>query len=344
MLTIQIKLTKQQISELLDNPELILYFDNGKDADETSGRSLSTNTSYSFFAFFQLQIKQLKNNGNLRTSETYRTTCRRFMEFREGIDLSPADISPGLMEGFQAWLRKRQVSMNTISFYMRILRAVYNRAVEQELTADTRPFRNVYTGIAKTNKRALELNDLQRLKRVELDDAELQFARDLFLFSIMTRGMAFVDLALLKKEDIRNGVLNYKRHKTGQLIQVRWEPSMQSFVNQYPSMTHTYLLPIIHSENGHERSQYRHIQNKINKHLKEVAKRAGIRQKLTFYCARHSWATLAKNLNIPIEVISRGMGHSNEHTTEIYLKSIDVAAIDEANRKIINMLEDTTSY
>jgi integrase len=152
--------------------------------------------------------------------------------------------------------------------------------------------------------------------------------------------MSFVDIAYLKQGDIRNGILTYKRRKTGQMLNIRWEEAMQEIVDRYQKQHGgTYLLPIINKENGKERNQYRHVQTQVNKHLKTIAEMAGMSTKLTMYCARHSWATIARQLQIPMEVISHGMGHTHERTTEIYLKSIDIESIDQANRRIISLLQ-----
>ena len=114
---------------------------------------------------------------------------------------------------------------------------------------------------------------------------------------------------------------------------------MQEITQRYPSKSGYYLLPIIHTQNGKERNQYRHVQTLINESLKTIGKMAKINSKLTMYVARHSWATIARQMGVPLNVISHGMGHSNEKTTEIYLKSVDMTIVDEANRNIMQQLD-----
>ena len=102
------------------------------------------------------------------------------------------------MDGYQAWLKQRDAKPNTISFYIRILRAVYNRAVDKELTEDHRPFRHCFTGLEKTVKRAVPLSTLRKIRNLDLTrEPLLDFARDLFMFSFYTRGMSFIDIAHL---------------------------------------------------------------------------------------------------------------------------------------------------
>ena len=337
MANIIIHLTRENIQDLILNRDIVVgSINNDADLSITVPARIQ---DISFFTLFDEQIDKLKKDGNLRTAETYAAALNKLRRFREEEDLKPSEITPELMESFQNWLKKQHLSMNTISFYMRKLRAVYNQAVEQGLTIDLHPFRRVYTGIAKTSKRAITINDLKRIKNLNLDDPMLEYARDMFLFSFYTRGMAFVDMAYLRKSDVSGNVLTYRRKKTGQQLTIRWEQSMKEIVERYPSKSGYYLLPIIHTHNGKERNQYRHVQTLINESLKTVGEMAKINHKLTMYVARHSWASIARQMGVPLNVISHGMGHSNEKTTEIYLKSVDMTIVDEANRNIMQQLD-----
>lgn len=330
-----IHLSDEQLEELTQKNKVII---NMGSSDVSQPIHALNRQGTTFFRFFEEQIDKQRKEGNQRTQETYKAALAKFQRFLKGNDILPNQLTSDLMEAYQAFLRGQRLSMNTVSFYMRILRAVYNRAVEQGLVADSHPFRHVYTGIAKTSKRAVSMEEMRALSSLTMKEPRLQFARDMFLFSFYTRGMSFVDMAYLKKTDIRNGIMTYKRHKTGQYLTIRWEEKMQDIVDRYTCSSSEYLLPLIHTSNGKERNQYRNIQSQINHDLKEIGKRAGISQALSMYCARHSWASIARQLKVPIEVISRGMGHTNQKTTEIYLKSIDIMAIDQANRRIMDLI------
>lgn len=179
-------------------------------------------------------IAQLKMLGKVRTAETYSVTQRSFFSFLQQRDISVDVINSGLIQRYEAWLKERGVCKNTVSFYMRILRATYNRAVEEGLTVQNYPFRHVYTGIDKTVKRAVSVETIKALKNLNLEAApSLVFARDIFLFSFYTRGMSFIDIAHLKKTDLCNGVLTYRSRKTGQRLSVKWEFCMQTIVDRY---------------------------------------------------------------------------------------------------------------
>ena len=293
----------------------------------------------SLFNFMQSVIAQLQQMGKQRTSETYRATLRSFMSFREDKDILLEEIDSDTMLMYEAYLRNRRLTKNTTSFYMRILRAVYNRAVEKDLTTNRNPFKHVYTGIDKTIKRAIPLKAIKQIKNLDLSlQTSLDFVRDMFLFSFYTRGMSFIDMAYLKKKDLSNGILTYRRRKTGQQLFIRWEKCMQEIVDKYDTdYCSPYLLPILKYPYDN-RSQYKNVLFRTNKHLKEVAKMVGISIPLTLYVARHSWASIAKSKNIPISVISEGMGHDSEMTTQIYLASLDNAVVDRANAQILKDL------
>ncbi len=293
----------------------------------------------SLFNFTQMVIVQLQQMGKQRTSETYRATLRSFMSFREDRDILLEEIDSDTMLMYEAYLHNRGLTKNTTSFYMRILRAVYNRAVEKDLTTNRSPFKHVYTGIDKTVKRAIPLKTIKQIKNLDLSlQPSLDFARDMFLFSFYTRGMSFIDMAYLKKKDLSNGILSYRRRKTGQQLFIRWEKCMQEIVDKYDNPLSGYLLPIIKPMNGDERTQYQNAMYLINRKLKTIGKMVGVQLPLTMYTARHSWASVAKNKNVPISVISEGMGHDSEMTTQIYLASLDTAVVDKANRMILKSL------
>lgn len=308
-------------------------------ADDIISTFQKRSKEQSLFNFMRSVIIQLQQMGKQRTSETYRATLRSFMHFREDKDILLEEIDSDTMLLYEAYLHNRGLTKNTTSFYMRILRAVYNRAIEKELTANRNPFRHVYTGIDKTVKRAIPLKYIKQIKNLDLLlQPSLDFARDMFLFSFYTRGMSFIDMAYLKKKDLSNGILTYRRRKTGQQLFIRWEKCMQEIVEKYDNPLSNYLLPIIKLMNGDERTQYQNALCLINRKLKTIGKIAGVQLPLTMYTARHSWASVAKNKNVPISVISEGMGHDSEMTTQIYLASLDTVVVDKANRMILNSL------
>ena len=293
-----------------------------------------------FLSFARQLIQELKKIGKRRTAETYTTALNSFLRFRGERDLLFEEVDSNLMVEYETFLKGINVCPNSSSFYMRNLRAIYNRAVERELTVQRYPFKHVYTGVDKTVKRAVPLKVIRRIRDLDLTlSPVLDYARDLFMFSFYTRGMAFVDMAYLKKKDLQNGVLVYRRQKTGQQLFIKWEKPMQEIVGKYPENSLSpYLLPILKYPFEDTNKQYRNVMSVINRKLKEIAGLADISVALSMYCARHSWASAAKSKNVPISIISEGMGHDSEMTTQIYLASLDNSVVDKANFSILREL------
>lgn len=287
-------------------------------------------------------VDELKGDGRWATARNLQRALNSFSLFLGGEDISLGQMDERLIGEYEQWLRTRKVSKNSSSFYMRNLRSAYNKLVSRNLMEQTFPFRNVYTGVERTRKRAVREGIIIRLLNLDLaHSASLAFSRDLFIFSYCTRGMAFVDIAYLKKGDVSRGMLNYVRHKTGQHFTVRIEPFVEEIIKRYePYVRNTpYLFPIITSDNPEEAfRQYQTALGYHNRKLKQLGKLVGESLCLSSYTARHSWATIARNRNIPLSIISAGMGHTSEKTTLIYLDSVDSSLIDEANEELVKAL------
>ncbi len=146
--------------------------------------------------------------------------------------------------------------------------------------------------------------------------------------------MSFIDAAFLKKDDICNGILTYRRRKTGQLLHIKIIRQVKEIIDRHSDKDSPYLLPIISHTGQDERKQYETALHRVNKDLKVIAGMAKLPVTLTTYVSRHAWATIAKSKNVPISVISDALGHDSLATTEIYLASIDASTIDRANELI----------
>ncbi len=319
---------------------------------ELSGGDFSARTVVEYFcssrkvvsvlSYGQHLISRLTEKGKLGSARNLRCTLSSFADFLHGKDIALSMLDEVVVGEYADWLAKRGITSNSSSFYMRNLRSVYNRAVREEGIEQTFPFRYVYTGIDKTAKRSVDEKVIIRLKGLELNDISgLGFARDLFLFSYCTRGMSFVDMAYLRHKDIRNGYICYKRKKTGRPLSIRIEQIVQEIINRYQKRTtgSCYLFPILHTEDDEQSyKQYQTGLRYYNKQLKKLASLLGENIVLTSYTSRHTWASTARKHNIPVAVISDGMGHTSEKTTLIYLSSIDTSVIDRANAELVSLL------
>lgn len=292
-----------------------------------------------FISFAREVIRQMEQIGKPRTAERYTTVIRSFERFCGENDVLLDEVDSDLMVRYENFLKATGVCPNTTSYYMRGLRAIYNRAVEKELTVQHSPFKHVYTGIDKTVKRAVPLNIIRQIRDLDLTlSPATDFARDVFMFSFYTRGMSFIDMAFLKKKDLQNGILSYRRQKTGQQLFVKWEKPMQEIVDKYDTVSTPYLLPVIKDMNADARRQYKNAAHLVNDKLKKLGVRLGLDIPLTSYVARHGWASIARSRNIPLATISEAMGHDSEKTTRIYLASLDTSSVDKANSQILKAL------
>ena len=293
----------------------------------------------SFFNIMQKSIIRLLQQNRIGTAKNYSAALGSFRNFRCNDDIPIDAIDYAVMEDYQSYLRMKGLALNSISFYMRILRAVYNHSVESGIISDRKPFRHVFTGMEKTFKRAISIKNIRFIKDLDLSfKPNLEFARDMFMFLFYCRGMSFIDAAFLKKSDVVDNVLFYRRHKTGQQLRIRMVPVIKDILDRYSDSQSPYLLPIITVSGKDGRIQYEAALRRINNGLRTIAKMLGMDTPLTTYVTRHAWASIAKAKNIPITVISDALGHDSIATTQIYLASIDATMIDKANEMIINDL------
>ena len=298
-------------------------------------------TSQSVFTFFRQQIAKKEQMQCVGTKNNYTNAVNRFIEFRNQKDLTFSQMTADMMEMYQAWLWNRGVGQNTVSFYLRTLRTLHHKAVEAGQATSNDIFAHVQTANVRTAKRAISVKDIRKIEKLELQiGSSIDKARDLFLLSFYLRGMAFVDMAFLKKSDLKCGMVSYNRRKTHQNLNIEWIKPMQAIINKYAEQTKDspYMLPILTGKETSPYTQYRKVEYNTNYNLKKIGKMIGLKIPLTTYVARHTWASIALHMNIPIATISEGMGHNSYKTTQIYLESIDVATINDANKKIIRKI------
>ena len=288
-------------------------------------------TTKTFEEMALLQIEQWREGKSPSTNANYLTALRSFADFAEGKVITLDDLNEPLIKAYEHWLRGKDLCLNTISCYMRSLRSLYH-----QVGGEGDPFQNVFTGMMKTEKRAIAVDDINRLRRLKLrKGSRLELTRDIFLFSIYTLGMPFVDVAYLRKQNLRDGAIVYMRHKTQQIVHVPLEPCMTEIIQKYESDERDYLFPIIRDRRK-SYQQYRICLGVYNKKLKELGKLAGIKANLTSYVVRHTWASLAYEKNVDLNVISKALGHTNTQTTQIYIREINDERLAEANHALLS--------
>ena len=309
--------------------------------------------------YTELLVRELEQREQDRTARAYRTVVNGLIAYNKGVDIPLYQINSCLIKSFEVHLKKEGKLPNTISYYMRNLRAIYNKAVNSKHIANTageKPFAGVYTGITKTMKRAMSLDELKELHSLDFADMlkdkntepqehvrieKLHSAWRLFFFCFHARGMCFIDLAFLQKSNISGGVLRYCRKKTGQQVEIKITDELQRIIDSFASEVKysPFLFPIIKDNGKKQRLQYENALRLQNNHLKKLSMLACIRP-ISTHVARHTWATIGKQVNVPLHVISEGLGHTSEKTTLIYMGLLENSILDEAN----DLITSTITY
>jgi len=305
-----------------------------------------------FCEYIERIVNRLTKASKFGTAQAYFYAAVSFRKFLGGKDIGINKINSELIRNYENYLKAEHKSKNTISCYMRSLRAAYNQAIMEKVLiveeSKSKPFSGTFTGNAKTSKRAAGEEDISKLAALVLDPAHsIAFSRDLFLFCFFTQGMSYVDAANLKKENIRNGFIRYNRKKTDQLITIQLENCMKTIIKRYASHKSDYIFPILRQyQDCDEYTKWRKTVESLaihNRNLNKLAKLAGIEKHLTSYVARHSWASIASQEGVPLSTISRGMGHESEKTTRIYISQLDSSDVGRANHKILSHFEENSS-
>lgn len=298
------------------------------------------NERESLTAYMASLVLQMENEGRMGTAHVYRSTLNRVLHFTEGRPLSFSGMDARWLKEFQNYLLGRQLQWNSISTYMRMLRAVYWRAVDQGYVPyRPRLFKGVYTGTRVTVKRAVDEQVWRRLDVSPRPAASgVEKARQLFLLLFMLRGIPFVDIAYLRKCDLQGNVLVYRRRKTGAWITVTVEPRAMRLIDCLKNTDDRspYLFPYINKVGVAAYRQYQNALRGFNASLKRLGAWAGVGVSLSSYCARHSWATIANYRNYQQELISNAMGHSSVKVTETYFKCHTDEQIGQMNHEILS--------
>lgn len=239
--------------------------------------------------------------------------------------------------------RRKGRKDNGIQTDIQILKFVFNRAIEDELT-DKFPFRGVSVKKEQTKKRCLSLEQLRAIRDFKLTGKKAMY-RDCFMLSFYLIGINISDLLFLPKTSLKNGRIIYKRNKTGKLYDIKVEPEAMEIIERHKSRKKDRLLSFLEEGDATITNTFA---NNLTRHLRTIGEKERhsyyvtvhpIEEGITSYWSRHTWATMASELDIPMEVIGRSLGHSlwDNAVTSTYIK-YDTKKIDEANRKVIDYL------
>jgi site-specific recombinase XerD len=296
--------------------------------------------SGSFLEFGESLAKEFAEANRLGNARSYRGTLSILKKFNRGRDVSFRDLTYSLLTKLEYDHIKKGNTLNGLAVYMRTIRAIYNEAIKRGLVEqELYPFKAYTIKTTKTRKRAISMDAIKRIQNKHIESKHPLFhARNYFLASFYLFGISFTDLAHLKVSNIIDGRIQYDRQKTDKPYNIKIVPEVQAIFDHYlPGKDKDdYIFPIIHRIVAEE--TYVEIQDarkRFNKKLKKLADLCEIQENLTSYVSRHSFATRAKNLGVPIASISDMLGHSSTSTTEVYLDTLPSDIIDDFHEKII---------
>ena len=297
-------------------------------------------------AYMITVIQKLKEDKKHPAVHTYTSTMNSVTAFstEKASKMTFEEVfTKGWLKEYEVWLRSNRAKWNTVSTYMRTLKAVHNRLVAEKLMPyEPALFDNVYTKVESQTKRSLSNEQMQTLLKTDFErlPEEVRCALAYFLLMFLFRGMPFIDLACLRKQDVKENTISYSRHKTGRQITLRIPEEaaelFKAFRNKNPDSD--YLFPILDKDLRDEEAQYADYLDalrKFNRLLKKMAELLLPDVKLSSYTPRHTWATLAFHTGVSIGIISKALGHSSIKVTETYLKPFENEKVDAANDKLI---------
>ncbi len=297
------------------------------------------------FTAFDRRIAELVHTGRIGNAEMYKTTFQAFRKWI-GKDLLLRDINKDLLENWTKGLKDDGAKDTTISAYLRTLRALYNYSIQKRwIRPEYYPFRDFKLSqfSTETSPRALDSEKLEEFLTMSVYPDQ-QLARDIFVFSFYGRGINFIDIALLTKKNIQNHQIIYERKKLSKNpVRVTFpiRPEVQDIMDRYMDENRSYLLPVldrkIHKTEQQKKDRIKKVRRKVNKDLNSLGKLIG-EDNLTTYVARHSYASYMFQKGMYPMMIKESLMHKNFKTTEIYLKSLGLDAINAFEDKVFNKI------
>lgn len=298
-----------------------------------TGRKI-TATAKTFADYILIYIGRCKKVG---TANIYRTTYNKLLAYDPKATFDTIDRK--WLERYEQHLKDSGCSTNYISIQFRNIRAVFNYALDEELTTNY-PFRKFRIRNERTEKRNLTIEQLRAVRDASLDGHMAEY-RDMFLLMFYLIGINAADLFTLTDDDYHDGRIHYRRSKTGAVFSIKVEPEAAAIINRYRGTNHL-LCPL---DRYADHRDYLH-------HMNDGLKRIGmdyrngigwsgepICKSLSSYWSRHTWATIAASLDIPLDIISLSLGHSfGNKVTQIYVEW-SRSKVDEANRRVLDYVK-----
>lgn len=303
-----------------------------------------------FISYFIKRKNQFHNAGKISSRDSYNDTISALLRFNHKIKNYPfTKINYALLLDFETYLRANNCQDGGIGVYMRNIRAVYNEAIKSKITSrDTYPFKDYKISKLKSTKikKALSKNDFQLLLDYKFStNREGTKALYAYLLSFYCRGMNFTDLAELKWNDIDLDNFNYTRNKTKVNLSVKiphneYTIKILNYFKSYRPYDTDYILPILKKDislysNEELKMRKKSVLNRYGKLLKIISQDCGIKTRVNFYTARHTFATLSLKKGVNTVMIKQALGHKSIKTTEAYLEDFHTEELNTAFENLI---------
>lgn len=298
--------------------------------------------------YMERVINQLKEDRKFSAARIYRCVLHSYQNFAggSGVPLPMEEVfTPARLKAYEEWMtqkKKRPLKANSVTSYLSTLRAVYHRWIPAGTPGyNPKMFADVHIRVVSQTKRALHSWQMDKLRKADTSEFTAEQKKTLSCFNLMfvCRGMPYIDLAYMRKQDLQGDCLVYLRHKTGIPMSVKLSDEALRLIRELGKKNpdSPYLLPILNADalGGWEQYvQYQKALRGFNRTLQQVTKRLLPGVRVSSYTARHTWATIAYHLGKPVGIISQALGHSSIGVTMTYLKPFDGDMIDKVNRQV----------
>lgn len=322
------------------------------------------------FSAIWSHIQDLKDENRLGYASSFESTLRALKEYHTGktFDFNPrkdkvesrketylkgkalnfVDVTPTWLKKFETWMQEKGKSKSTIGIYVRNIRVIFNLAIKKHKVKAEYPFTEHKTKNAQGRKIALTAHQISLIANYQTKHPHEQFYKDIFMLSFLGNGMNLSDIARLKYSNIKDGEICFVREKTKnkdneQTLNVPITKNMQSIIDRQKKVIgyDAYIFDILKPDWTNERkyAAIKQLTKQVNKYINKVARDAkaiGIKEKISSYTARHSWATISKNSGTSTEFIKEALGHSSVFVTAKYLKSFEKSTRQEHAEKLEN--------
>ena len=330
------KQLKRQTVSWLDKQTLIAEgivpftftdFENVFYAEKTQSRKIQLNDGVN--SIYEKHIQSLNDEGRISTARSYQDSLTSMLSYKKNLKVS--QITPDFLKGYEKWMTDNGRSLTTVGMYVRALRTIFNMAIENEvIDASKYPFKKYTIPAPQKISRTLKKEEIKQIINYTAKRDADAVALDYWVFSFISNGMNFKDIALLKYGNINGDFLEFRRAKTKRTtnnnslpIMVPLDENLLYIIKKRGNKSkkkEDYIFPIL-KHGLTPQQEYDHIKTFVrntNKRLTRVGIELGLSLKVTSYVARHCFATIQKNNNAPLAYISEALGHSNLKTTQNY--------------------------